>query len=70
MRFLFLTAFALFLFLPITPSFLHGVEAAAQAETCGDSPKLDQVLKNQVEILRMLDDLKKELAIVKIRATR
>lgn len=70
MRFLFLTALVLYFFLPVTPGFVPVVEAAAQAEICGDTPKLDQVLKNQLEILRGLDEIKKELAIVKIRATR
>ena len=32
--------------------------------------KLDKILLNQLEILRQLDEIKKELAIVKARATR
>ena len=32
--------------------------------------KLDKVLTGQQEILRQLDEIKKELAIVKARATR
>lgn len=34
-----------------------------------DSEKLDLLLENQVQILAKLDEIKSELAVVKIRAT-
>ena len=41
----------------------------AFAEGGSDSSKLDQVLRNQQEILQKLDELRAELAVVKVRAT-
>ena len=37
--------------------------------TLQSQAKLDTIIKNQQEILLQLDEIKKELAIVKIRAT-
>ena len=37
--------------------------------TLQSQAKLDTIIKNQQEILTQLDEIKKELAIVKIRAT-
>lgn len=47
------------------PVAAKSADAAAQSQT-----KLDKILQNQVEILKQLDEIKKELAIVKARATR
>ncbi len=51
----FLTAFA-------------GFIGTAKAE--GDSVKLDQVIRSQNQILTKLDEIKAELAIVKVRASQ
>lgn len=39
-------------------------------ETNLDAQKLDQILSNQAEILKQFEDIKQELTIIKIRASR
>lgn len=45
-------------------------QAALAADDSTVSGKLDEVLKNQQEILRKLDEVRQEVEIVKVRATR
>ena len=62
-----------FALLMILASFSGPLALAADAPLAGlqsMEAKLDQVLKNQQEILKELAALKEELSIVKIRATR
>ncbi len=40
------------------------------ADDSGLNTKLDRVLSNQEEILKQLEEVKKEVQIVKVRATR
>lgn len=40
------------------------------ADDSGVNAKLDRVLDNQAEILKQLEEVKKEVEIVKVRATR
>ena len=47
-------------------AFFLGVLMNARAD---DSAKLDEVLANQTQILAKLDQIKEELAVVKVRAT-
>ena len=55
-----------FLIFAVTTVFSLGVFTNAWAEA---DAKLDQVLKNQQEILTKLDQITEELRIVKVRAT-
>ena len=43
---------------------------ASSSKSAGTSAKLDQIIEHQEQILAKLDDVLKELQIVKIRATR
>ncbi len=54
----------LFLFAAIAPAYSESDAAALL------SKKMDQVLENQKLILQTLEELKQELHIVKLRATR
>jgi hypothetical protein len=52
------------------PAFAVEPSAKAAADIAAQNQgKLDKILLNQLEILRQLDEIKKELAIVKARAT-
>ena len=41
----------------------------AESDTTGIVQKLDEVLANQAEILKQFDEIKQELAIIKVRAS-
>ncbi len=69
--------FALSIFLPavlcLAPSaFAADTPAAAaqKAQTASVEKKLDQILATQKEIIQKLDELKQDVDVVKIRATR
>ncbi len=62
----------LFIFILVLP-FIWGAPCLHAAQPAADSEalkKLDEVLNNQKNILQKLEDLQKELQIVKARATR
>ena len=64
---LFLSLFLLVFTSPasaVTSTVMKASDATAQSQA-----KLDKIIKTQEEILTQLGDIKKELAIVKIRAT-
>ena len=58
------------LFLLNSNSFAEGDSAAAPTDTRSLSQKLDKIIDTQAEILKELDEVKAELQIVKIRASR
>ncbi len=42
----------------------------AESDTSEIAQRLDEVLANQAEILKQFDEIKQELAIIKVRASR
>ena len=48
----------------------HAGGGASSSKSTGTSAKLDKIIEHQEQILAKLDDVLKELQIVKIRATR